>query len=135
MPRIYRSMARDGDFPKIGPTAQTLGARVPGDIPEQGGIVQPGTGGISVSPSWRNLPTWRIPKRLIHLVAGASGKDTLHCWCMGEGPFVSGAISVGLQLRKDGPSHALVEPSGAMTVDEYQARLAETQESWQIDES
>ena len=49
MPLIYRSMIRDGDRPKIGPTARTLGARIPGDISEHGGFVFPGTGGMSVA--------------------------------------------------------------------------------------
>jgi hypothetical protein len=59
--RIYRSMTKDGDEPKVGPSARSLGVRVPNDIPAPDGKVTPGSGGMSVAPAWGDLPPWRIP--------------------------------------------------------------------------
>lgn len=134
MPLIYRSMTPDGDRPKVGPTARTLGARVPADIPVQDGHVSPGTGGMSVTPSWRDLAPHRIPRRLVHLAPSAHGSNNDFCWRMGEGPFEKGAVSEDLELRPDRPPHGSVEPSATMTLDRYQAALAATQDQWQIDE-
>ena len=39
-----------------------------------------------------------------------------------------------LRLRPDSISHAAVEPSETMRVEEYQAALAATQALWRIDE-
>jgi hypothetical protein len=89
---------------------------------------------MSVAPAWRDLPPWRIPRRLVALAADASGKDDDVCWCMGEGPFEAGIVEQGLVLRPDRPSHGLVEPAEPMQVDEYQARLAATRQLWRIDE-
>ena len=135
MPLIYRSMTKDGDWPKVGPTAKTLGVRIPGDIALIDSQVSPGSGGMSVAPSWRQLPQHRIPMRLGYLYPDASGKDYYHCWRMGEGPFESGALVEGLNLRRDGPSHALVEPADVIHADDFQARLAATRELWSIDEA
>jgi hypothetical protein len=134
MPLIYRSMTRDGDHPKVGATAKTLGVRVPGDLPSDDGQVSPGTGGMSVAPSWRDLPPHRIPRRLLHLAPDAAGSDADACWRMGVGPFEAGAVAEGLSLRPDRPDHGLVEPSERMTLERYQAALAATRDLWQIDE-
>src|SRR5262245_5119252 len=99
-------MTREGDHPKIGPTARALGVRVPRDIPVADGLVSPGTGGMSVAPSWRELPPWRIPRRLNHLAPGAAGNDTDACWRMGEGPFEAGVVADRLVLRPDRPGTA-----------------------------
>jgi hypothetical protein len=131
---IYRSMTREGDRPRIGPTARSLGARVPGDIAARDGRVWPGTGGMSVAPAWRDLPPWRIPRRLIHLAPDAAGNHEDACWRMGEGPFEIGRVAEGLALRPDRPGHGTVEPSEATTVDRYQADLATTRDLWHIDE-
>jgi len=46
-------MTVDNGRPLIGPTARALGVRVPDDIlVNEGKMVQPGTGGMSVSPTW-----------------------------------------------------------------------------------
>jgi hypothetical protein len=135
MPLIYRSMARDGDWPKIGPTARTLGARIPGDLPVRDDRVEPGTGGMSVARGWRDPPAWRIPIRLIHLAPKAAGRhQDVFCWSMGQGPFIEGDVADRLRLRPDDATHALVEPSERMTVEEYQTALAATQNLWHIDE-
>jgi hypothetical protein len=134
MPLIYRAMLRDGEYPKIGPTAKTLGVRIPDDIAEQGQFVFPGTGGMSVAPTWRALPMYRVPRRLKHLAAKAAGSNNYECWKMGVGPFEAGAVADGLSLRPDRPDHGLVEPSAAMPSEEYQKSLAATREQWRVDE-
>jgi hypothetical protein len=135
MPLIYRSMSREGDHPKVGPSARTLGVRVPEDILAPGGFVSPRSGGMSVAPSWRDLPPWRIPIRLIHLAPKAAGRQRdVYCWRMGEGSFMEGGVANGLTLRPDDPKHGLVEPAEVMTIDHYQTALAATRDLWCIDE-
>jgi hypothetical protein len=135
MPKVYRSMARDGDVPRTGSNARSLGVRVPTDIsPPNDGLVSPGMGGMSVSPSWRELPIYRIPRRLNHLVPGAAGNDADACWTMGTGIFENGPLTKGLNLRPDKPGHGLVEPDAVMSLAEFQDRLAGTRCKWRIEE-
>lgn len=134
MPLIYRAMARNGDRPRIGNTARDLGVRVPGDIPVHLGQVSPGTGGMSVAPTWRDLPPWRIPKRLIDLTPDAAGKDEDACWRMGDGPFEDARVAELLNLRPDRPTHGVVEPSETMALPRFQQALAATRDCWRIDE-
>src|SRR5215218_7787968 len=102
MPKIYRVMQADDRKPMLGESRRTLGVLVPGDIhPDAAGRVHPGMKGMSVSPSLRDLPPHRIPKRLRHLVLAAEGKDADFVWSMGEGAFVAGPVTSGLQLRPD----------------------------------
>ena len=89
---------------------------------------------MSVVPTWRDLPSYRIPRRLRALVPDAAGKDEDVIWRLGEGPFAPGAITAELSLRPDRTTHGLIEPAGAMTLDQYRAALAATRDSWQIDE-
>ena len=143
MPLNYRSMKRDGDRPRIENSKHGLGVVVNGeggqsraDITALGGFVMPGTGGMSVAPSWRDLPSHRIPKRLATLAASdAGGRNDLVCWCMGDGPFAAGPVSGLLTLRPDKPDHGTVEPIDPMTLHRYRAALADTQSSWRIDEA
>lgn len=128
-------MLRHGAHPEVGDSARSLGVRVPGDIAAPGGQVRPGTGGMSVAPSWRDLPPHRIPKRLAHLVPDAAGRGDLACWCSGDGPFLDSPLTALLHLRSDRSNHGLVEPSGTMTLEAYRAALASTRESWRIDEA
>jgi hypothetical protein len=128
-------MIRDGDHPGTGPTARTLGVRIPADLPAPDGMVSPGTGGMSVSSNWRALPPWRIPSRLSHLAPDASGRDDLFCWKTGDGTFDSGPLADGLLLRLDSPTHGLVEPAEVMQVEAFQGLLAATRDLWVIDEA
>src|SRR5207237_9007119 len=105
MPLIYRSMLADDGKPRISST-KGLGVRVRPDahfdIPvDQSGNVRPATGGMSVAPAWRVLPFFLIPKRLGPLCRGARGSDLLHCWRMGDGPFMDGPVAERLQPYAD----------------------------------
>jgi len=139
MPRIYRAMSEQGGKPMVGPSARSLGVRVPPlptyDIPmEANGTVRPGTGGMSVAPTWRELPPHRIPMRLRALAQDACGNDADACWRMGEGPFEHAQVTPALNLRPDSPRHGLVEPAVVVSVAEYQADLAATRDQWVVDE-
>jgi hypothetical protein len=137
MPRIYRVMKEDQGKPMVGASATTLGVRVPTDIaPDAAGDVHSATGGMSVSPSLRALPARLIPRRLRHMVPRAAGNDRLLVWSMGDGPFVQEPIAPRLQLRPDphNSRHGLVEPDASMSLDDYRAALAATQNEWSVDE-
>jgi hypothetical protein len=139
MPLIYRSMLIDGNKPKVGGSATTLGVRVPPAkdtdiLAEADGTVLPKTGGMSVAPAWRRLPIFRISKRLRDKIEGASGSRNAFCWRMGTGPFVPGPIALGLALNVDSEIHGTVEPDSPMPLSEYQGKLAATRDEWVIDE-
>jgi hypothetical protein len=82
MPRIFRIMKKDADDkPTIGQTATTLGIR-PGevDLDAQGKVILNGKG-MSVSPEWRVVQVFLIPKRL---GTGGRGSNTSHCFRRGS---------------------------------------------------
>lgn len=145
MPRVYRSMLADGNRPKTGNSAKTLGVRVgdndTDDIATNArGVVVPNAGGMSVAPNWRELPAFRIPERLNEVLRReglppkARGSNHTFCWRLGDGPFFDGIIAENLALRVDSPVHGLVEPAVTMAVDLYVASLASTVELWIVDE-
>jgi hypothetical protein len=134
-------MTVDGDKPLVANTARGLGVRAGegpfDDIPvDANGKVAPLTGGMSVAPSWRNLPEIRIPRRLREKgVLFARGKDSDACWRLGEGAFDAGFVANGLMLRPDRPDHGTVEPNAMKALHQYLSDLAATRELWVIDES
>jgi hypothetical protein len=140
MPLIYRVMTVDGKRPLVADTARGLGVRIGGgtntDIPvSSNGDVTPNTGGMSVAPSWRDLPLHRIPHRLRTVVHSAAGNDKDACWRMGEGPFVEASVADGLMLRPDRKAHGNVEPIESMSLVRYRGLIAATREMWEVDES
>jgi hypothetical protein len=135
MPTIYRAMLPDGSYPKLGRGARMLGVRVPKDIaPDQNGDVQPGSHGMSVAPSLRDLPIELVPKRLRHLRVGAAGPDTSKVWRHGEGRFETAIVAPHLVLRPDRPDHGVIAPDAVMPLEQYEHALAETSSGWVIDE-
>ncbi len=135
VPTIYRAMLPDGAYPKLGPSASTLGVRVPVDIgPDQNGDVHPGTHGMSVAPSLRDLPVHRVPKRLKHLREGAAGSDSAKVWRHGEGAFAVAPVAPHLVLQPDRADHGTVAPDAVMPLAQYEAAITETRPGWVIDE-
>jgi hypothetical protein len=135
MPLIYRVMMRDGDTPKVGPTARTLGVRVPPNpyfdiLVNADGTVEPGSGGMSVSPDVQSLPKERVSPRYKSTKPNAHGHYDDDCWRMGDGPFADANISDRLVLRVDSSDHGVIEPAYRMSLDEYQQALAATQDDW-----
>lgn len=126
----------------LGSSSSTLGVRVPGGlgipdiVPDSDGHVSPGTGGMSVSPSIRQLPLRLIPRRLNSLVPGAIGNNNLFVWRTGEGPFAPGPVADRLVLRPDprGPGHGFVEPAQRMPLEEYVLAIQATRDQWVVDE-
>lgn len=137
MPRIVRAMKPDGPYPLVGASKKALGVEIGsgrnddlrGDAK---GLVRPETGGMSVSPTWRDLPGHRIPRRLRVLCPKATGNDYFDCWQFGDGPFIDETITEELSLRTDHLSHGVVEPSHEMSASHYQAALAATRENWSL---
>jgi hypothetical protein len=95
--------------------------------------------GMSVAPGWRDLEFTRIPRRLRHIVPGASGANSTSCYTLGVGPFQRDVIADGLELIPDqGPApvtHGVIAPVRAVPIQQYLADLANTRAAWQIDES
>lgn len=118
---MFRGMrgAADGS-PELGNTAKTLGARPGIDIPvDEGGIVRPGTGGMSVNDSPTGMPEFRRPPSF-----GGSGKD-LNMYCIS-----SCDIGPGLRYAPDAGGHGFLEPAWEMPFSEYQGYLQGTAGSW-----
>lgn len=137
MPLIWRGMRMADGRPEVGQAGNLLGVRVGAgesdDIPEENGYVQPGMGGMSVSPSLETLPPHRIPRRLRSRFPDATGSNRLHCWAMGEGAFVRGRLVEHLVLRPDPEAperHGFVEPEQRMPVGEYEAAITATRNQW-----
>lgn len=135
---VFRSMKQADGMPLIENSATGLGVRIEGgsvDIKANAeGIVQPGTGGMSTAPAWRLLKSHRIPMRLKDKCGDAAGRNNLHCWRLGDLPFVAGPVDPQLRLRVDKPDHAMIEPAHPMPLTEYCAALAATGPRWIIDE-
>jgi hypothetical protein len=132
---IFRSMLPDGDKPAIGPSAKKLGVRVgleeKSDIPvDDQSNVSPKTGGMSVAPSWRDLPAHRIPRALNSIVRDACGDDRLFVWRFGDAQFVGGPLSDRLALRLENEKHGLVEPASKMSLAVFCSALAATRDTW-----
>jgi hypothetical protein len=111
------------DLPLVGPTSRTLGVRAQIDIPvDSDGMVQPGVGGMSVSPHAPELlPRHRRPPEF-----GGTGKDPV--WVLDTGTLDHRLIC---RAGPDNPSsHAFIEPSFRMSLDSYEQALAETRGSW-----
>lgn len=137
MPRIVRAMKSDGQYPLVAASKNALGAVIGGgrndDLPgDANALVRPKSGGMSVSPTWRDLPGHRIPRRLRALCPKATGNDLMDCWQFGDGPFTDGTVASSLSLRTDQLTHGVVEPSREMPAQEYQAALAATRENWNL---
>jgi hypothetical protein len=108
------------------------------------GMVAPGTGGVSVSRSWVDMPSFTVPKRLRHAYGSrnfrvARGGPHSRIWSHPVAAFADGAADAvafapELALRVDGPGHGLIEPAGRMSPDRYQTALANTRATWTINE-
>jgi hypothetical protein len=143
MPLIWRAMKRDGDRPQVGRGAQLLGVRV-GPVeqgcdvcPDEEGFIEPGQGGMSVSPSVEAIPTHRLPRRLKKKYPDrfpdATASNEAHCWWMGEGAFAPERVADRLRLRLDPDQperHGLVEPDDRMKLGDYETALTDTRDRW-----
>ena len=124
MALLYRAMIRDADgAPAIGNSARELGIRLVLDIEvDDESMVEPLTGGMSVSHEVEYLPAHRRPRD-----HGGTGPDPL--WVIDEESLVEGLV------RRDDhelEGHAFVEPAWRMRLDDYEDLLALTRDDWRI---
>jgi hypothetical protein len=139
-------MQADGNGPMVGHAQNdTLGVREKviledgrevGDVRPIDGVVQPDTGGMSVSPSVQYLPPHLIPKNLRNHGYPAARRSTslpnTFPWHMGEGDFAEGAFCDQLYLRLDvrDDNHGLVEPVTPATLEAYRSAVEATHPQW-----
>jgi hypothetical protein len=142
-PKVFRVMKSDpkDHLPVVGTNSSPeLGARPGIDVTvDPDGHVVLNQSGMSVAPGWRDLDFHCIPRRLRPLVPGAAGSNNTSCYSLGIGPFQRGAVATGLELIPDeGPPpivHGVLAPLEVVPLADYQAHLANTRASWQIDET
>jgi len=77
------------------------------------------TKGMSVSLSIESLPAFRRPSKF-----GATGKDPL--WQIDDGNIMG-----DLQAVQDSPTHVSILPRVPMSLERYEAALANTQNDWE----
>lgn len=104
------------------------------DLDENGAVVM-NKRGMSVTPVWRDLPYFLVPKRLIEQSPRARGSNAMFCFTMGEGSFEDGPLTEGLDLIRDTPKHGLIVPRAIIALERFQAALANTRDLWTIDEN
>jgi hypothetical protein len=113
---------------RTGASARTLGARANIDIPvDEDGFVEPGTGGMSVSPHTpENLPFFRRPPEF-----GGTGRDPV--WeldLLAENPDNPLRKLTYRADPKNPEHHGFIEPATRMSFEEYQQALHETHDAW-----
>jgi hypothetical protein len=145
MPRIFRAMtAAEDHLPTVVQSARGLGVRVPEDVNlNEKGQVDDTCGGMSVAPTWQDLPPHRIPKRLndklSRIEKDARGSNADFCWRMGSGDFVKSIVSERLVLviddvpEGDDP-HGLVAPMTSCEIEAFRNAIADTRDEWVVDE-
>jgi len=126
----------EDDLPTVEQSSNGLGVRmaVDIDVDGQGNVMMNGKG-MSVAPSWRKLPIYRIPRRLRDKIPKARGSNSVYCFKYGAGPFVQGAFAAGLELVPDSSTHGCVVPAQTTLLAQFERDLADTRGGWQIDES
>jgi len=145
MPKAYRSMKSERDPPKpiVGDSATTLGARPRDLVLDATGNAVPGQGGVSVFSSISGIarrfqlhfPPDMVPERLHHAgkVIGASERNALRVFRLGEGKYEAGLIATDLNLVPDGdesPDHGTIQPDRVMPLDNYKRAIVDTRSLW-----
>jgi len=140
----YRGMAEQNGKPKIGRSARLLGIRPGIDIDieqmptgylnEQGyllteserefqgelvAVAVRNTKGMSVSLSIESLPAFRRPSKF-----GGTEKDPI--WQIDDRNIIG-----DLQAVQDSPTHVSILPRSSMSLEKYEAALANTQNDWE----
>jgi hypothetical protein len=113
---------------------QAVNGVVDVDLNQDGKVIL-NSKGMSVAPSWRDLPYFLISKRLKTQFPAARGPTDRSCFTTGEGLFAEGTVADWLDLKIDTPKHGVVAPRLSVSLDQYQADLANTRDYWTIDEA
>jgi len=114
-------MRMDANLPRIGLSAATLGVRLGKDIAALAdGMVHPGTGGMSVTPTSASLlPSWVASE----LRTGRLTVFTIRPRDLGP--------DLNFRRDPDNPeAHGFVEPIRPRTFDDYQRAVWNTRERW-----
>ncbi len=128
MPRVFRAMRKaDDGLPRVANNATGLGARVPKDIDEVGGMVAVGEKGMSVNPTVEDVPLNFLPER-IDPAGWGDHKNAV--FRHGDGLFVQSPFAEGLELLPDGPTHGVVRPVISVTLEQYRENLVATRPNW-----
>lgn len=147
MPKIFRTMQKDGAKPLCGDDSFQLGVRVPphenSDVtPDDGDFVDPQNGGMSVFARIKKMPARLLPARLRDLYPEdfqkASGDNELTVWCMNSEHFGDEDGGTQLVFGWDVPSkprHGSIEPAHRMQIDDLQRELCATIKQWEINEA
>ncbi len=147
MPQMYRSMKAQVNLlrPSIGDSCTKLGVRDPKDLKSRDGRAHPGEGGMSVVSSIAGFrhrvakclfSPEMLPKRLHDngKIPGASGPNSLHVFCIGQGAFESAMLTEDLRLEPDEDEHGTVQPARIMPYDDYRRAIVDTCEQWRSGE-
>lgn len=133
LPRMFRIMKKDADDkPTVGQTATTLGVRLAEIDLDAHGNVMPNSKGMSVSPAWRMVSIFLIPKRL---GTGGRGSNNSYCFRRGNALFQQAQCGAGLELLPNSATHGVVRPTQLVPLAQYQSDIAATRSDWQIDET
>ena len=125
----FRSMTPGSDgAPEVGRSARRLGVRVPQDVQQDAaGLVQPRTGGLSVSPdSLWNLPNHRRPRPLGR---GSTGPAADTVYAIAEPLLEMRALVVRRDPGRP-DKHAFEEPSAPTPLSAYESALESTCSAW-----
>lgn len=146
MPVLYRTMRMNKDgLPELGDRSKQLGVRTGQnehtdiDTTEFNMVVLNGKG-MSVCSHWLHLPDHLIPRRIMDENGEPIGIGSNNCYIFrhGSGPFDDGGyVSDDLILARKQHNADLgcVVPAQTVSVEDYQAMLAATQQGWVVDES
>jgi hypothetical protein len=110
-------------LPAVGPTAEELGARPATDLAVGAdGMVQPRSGGMSVSADPMKIVPARRPRSL-------GGTSNLPMFRIEADHLNTGQLA---ERQVGRPHHFVVEPRFPVALTTYQTDLAATRESWVI---
>ena len=130
MPQVFRPMKRDEDgLPRVNNTATGLGVREPPkDINvDTAGNVEMNGRGMSVRPTFDDIPLEFIPKRLSK---EGLGENALRVFRYGEGQFKDGPFAAALNLLQNKPNHGNVVPAALVSLEQFRLDLAATRPGW-----
>jgi hypothetical protein len=120
---VVRAMRRKFDgTPELGASMRTLGVRVRDLHPRLDGTVDPGHGGLSVSPDPESLPRATRPEGL-----GGIGKDPI--FGLETEYLPDESLSYRLDPRSP-ETHGFIEPAYPMKFEHYQRLIHKTSAHW-----